>query len=280
MDWIPGAERVVGRNAGAHITAHYRAVWHSTEGSSIAGAIGAYRAHGGWPHVTWDPWRGEIVQHLPARVAGRALENHRGGVETNRYGALQIEVVAFARDPFTRGPMVGLPRLLDWLRSNGVRDYWPSGQPLPYPQSYGYGNPQRSVANWLGIPGHFAHSQVPENAHGDPGRIDIKKLLGGGGRVATLDKQDLEAIKLIVAHDVLNLAEVVKDQSKALDLKNAVHALNVAKSVNGNVDTEHRATRQAIGAVDIGDVDVAVTDVVIDRIAEKVADRLAARLRE
>lgn len=172
--WIPGeGGSQVGAQGGA------RAVWHSTEGDSIAGAVSAYRSHRGWPHATWNPNTGEVAQHLLPGQSARSVENRPGGVETNRYGVvLQIEVVAHAVAPFTNGPLVGLDRIVAWLRANGVPDGWPMGPPLPYPQSYGTNNGNRDAGTWLTRGGHYAHSQVPENDHGDPGAVDITKLAG------------------------------------------------------------------------------------------------------
>lgn len=201
MDRIPGSEWI-GGEGGSQVGASgdARSVWHSTEGPSIAAAVSAYRSHRGWPHATWDPNTGEIVQHLLPSQSARSVENRPGGVETNRYGkVLQIEVVAYAAHPFTNGPLVGLDRVLAWMRANGVPDVWPMGQPLAYgpderrpgvsPAAYGTNNGQRNAAMWAAHGGHYAHSQVPENDHGDPGRIDITRLLGSP-TATTLDTED------------------------------------------------------------------------------------------
>jgi hypothetical protein len=185
-----------------------RAVWHSTEGDSIAGAVSAYRAHRGWPHATWDPDTGEVAQHLDPGQSARSVQNLGGGVETNRYGrVLQIEVVAHAAEPFTDRPMKGLDRVAAWLRDNGVPDVWPMGQPLAYgpderrpgvsPAGYGLNNGTRNAGVWSAQGGHYAHSQVPENDHGDPGRVDIAKLLGSAATPQRpTEEQMLEGKKL------------------------------------------------------------------------------------
>lgn len=173
--WVPAD-----RNVGDFVTIGRRGIWHTTEGSSIAGAESAYRSHGGWPHATWDPRSGEIHQHIDADESAASVMNQAGGVETNRYGALQIEVVAQAAHPFTDlDELEGLDRIMEWLRANGVPDRWPAGAPLAYPESYGFNNPQRDAQLWVSTPGHYGHSQVPENDHGDPGAIDIDKIIGG-----------------------------------------------------------------------------------------------------
>lgn len=190
LDRIPGSGWVAGAG-GDQLAAQggARAVMHSTEGDSIAGAVAAYRSHGGWPHATWDPRSGEVVQHLHVSQSARALMNLSGGVQTNRYGrVLQLEVVARAARPFTDGPLVGWDRVHQWFAANGVPDIWPMGQPLAYgpderrpgvsPAAYGFNNGTRSPTIWLTRGGYYAHSQVPENDHGNPGRVDLAKLMG------------------------------------------------------------------------------------------------------
>ena len=183
--WCPGAHRTPADVVGVPLQGgEPRVTWHCTEGGSIKGAIAAYRQHKSWPTITWDPLTGEIHQHFPATVGARALQNDAGGVQTNAHGRvhIQIEVVGHAASPFTAGPMKGLATLLRWIRSHGVPDTWPGGQPLAYgpdkrrpgvsPAAYGDRNGTRSTKTWAKA-GHFGHSQVPENDHGDPGAIDI-----------------------------------------------------------------------------------------------------------
>jgi hypothetical protein len=184
--WIAGAIRAPATRPGVPFTvANRRAVWHTTETppGTLDAVVKGYERSGSWPHATWDPTTGRVKQHYTSRVGGRALMNPPGGVETNSLGALQVEVVGYARSPFTAGPMRGVEPILDWLRANGVPDHWPAGQPLAYgpderrpgvvPAAYGLGNGTRKLSLWL-QPGHFAHSQVPENHHGDCGRVDIR----------------------------------------------------------------------------------------------------------
>ena len=46
------------------------------------------------------------------------------------------------------------------------------GAPKAYPSSYGLDNGDRDPKVWAAHGGHYGHSQVPENLHGDPGAID------------------------------------------------------------------------------------------------------------
>jgi peptidoglycan hydrolase-like protein with peptidoglycan-binding domain len=117
-----------------------------------------------------------MVQMIPANRGGRGLENHAGGVQTNNGGTVvfQIEVVGRAKDPWTAGPCKGLGAIVAFLDQLGVEDAWPAGDLKPYPASYGG---TRSTSAWAKS-GHFGHSQVPENVHGDPGDIDQSKITG------------------------------------------------------------------------------------------------------
>jgi peptidoglycan hydrolase-like protein with peptidoglycan-binding domain len=153
-----------------------RAVHHTTEGSTAAGAEATYAKTGNAPHITADYARDIVEQHLPVNVAATAVRNEPGGVETNRQGSVcvQIEWVGQAAHPFTAGHKAGpkVKGLLDWLRSLGIPDVWPMGPPKAYPGSYGASNGDRDPKVWAASAGHYGHSQVPENVHGDPGAID------------------------------------------------------------------------------------------------------------
>src|SRR5688500_13989336 len=71
-------------------TAHPKCVWHSTEGSSIEGAVDAYRPYP--PQLIVDPVRRRKVQHIPLNRAGYSL----GNSEADDEFAIQVEVVGFA----------------------------------------------------------------------------------------------------------------------------------------------------------------------------------------
>src|SRR4051812_46902798 len=95
--WIPGSTKVLGVSAGPHaVGAGSKIVHHTTEGSSAAGAIGAYNATRSWPTLTaeWTGTRLKVFQHMSLDTAARALE-HPFGPETNRANCVQIEHVGF-----------------------------------------------------------------------------------------------------------------------------------------------------------------------------------------
>lgn len=177
---------ISGNSAGPHLFKPGKLLLHTTEGSSIEGAIAAYRAANSWPHTTVDymfghPYR--ICRHLDYDLSGRALRNEAGGVQTNTAGVIQIEVVGaasrpheidwvtFAREvvgPLCRAHTIPVVSTLPWV---------------PYPASYGKGAAQRLGGEaWLAYRGILGHQHAPENSHGDPGAIPIADVL----RAATL----------------------------------------------------------------------------------------------
>lgn len=183
--YLPGIETIEGQSAGAMAGGRGRKLLlHSTEGSTIEGAVAAYRARNVWPHLTVDCHRRRAVQHLPLQLAGRSLKNKAGGVETNRAGQylVQIELVGFAQRPET----IGDTDDLDWFARTVVRPiHEATGIPLytqvtwvPYPASYGEGAAQRVPAyRWADLSGIVGHQHAPENDHGDPGALDVARII-------------------------------------------------------------------------------------------------------
>jgi hypothetical protein len=148
-------------------------VWHSTENdphNTSAASIANFLDRVNFSvHLVWNPVSGAIVQAIPADRYGRGLKGT--GFPTNRMGnpCIQIEVVGFAAHPFTDGPCKGLDPIMDWLRSFGIPDVFPSGVA---------GNRNRQT--WQKA-GHFTHAVTPDNDHTDPGRINPTKLFDAGG---------------------------------------------------------------------------------------------------
>jgi hypothetical protein len=123
------------------------------------------------PHLVWNPVTGEIVQLLPPTRAACGLAGDRG---RNGRVCVQIRVIGSAHEPFTDTKLDGLDDILAWLDSWEVPRRWPAGPPLPYPHSI---VADRSGRLWA-RGGHFGHSQVPGTREGDPGSIDIARIVG------------------------------------------------------------------------------------------------------
>lgn len=171
-------------------------VLHTTEGTSWPSYNGGSSA----PHYTHLPslkgGNGSWRAHFPDEKSSRALRNEAGGVETNTLNALQVELIGTC-DPKHRKSWDGQGKRL------AGRDYvyWPDATDVqlagvavliadlhqrhglklvapefdPYPASIS--SERFTFAQWRNFAGICGHQHVPENHHGDPGDIDIDKLI-------------------------------------------------------------------------------------------------------
>ncbi|MFE1767310.1 peptidoglycan-binding protein [Streptomyces angustmyceticus] len=184
--YISGATRLGDQSIGGamdHPESGPRFTWHTTEspaGGSYLTSIGAYLIRvGAEPQVIYDPATDKIGQFGPLNQSGRALKND-GARRTNREGKvnIQVEVLGRAASPWTNGfdpaTKPNFQRLLAAGRAWGIPDTWPAGKPPAYPG----GSSPRSRSVWQEKAGHYGHSQVPSNDHGDPGAIDTTKVPG------------------------------------------------------------------------------------------------------
>lgn len=192
--WIPGAERLHCSLPGGEITstAPPRATWHTVEADpgtddvwkAMIRVLNGKKAE---PQVLWDPLTDRLGQFMPLDLSGRALKND-GSTRTNRTGKvnIQIEVIARSAKPFTAywKPGKNFRALMAALRSHGIPEVWPAGPPPRFIQvgTGGYNTPEnpRSRTTWLTKGGHFSHSQVPGNDHGDCGAISTVALFAAG----------------------------------------------------------------------------------------------------
>lgn len=124
------------------------------------------------PHILWDPFTGRCTQFVPANSRSKSLADATGGTRTNRAGrvVLQVEALFFpyctingkAYARLIDTPCKGWDQLHAWVKSWGVPDVWPMGRPVDFTS-------HRSEATWETEAGWYAHAQVPENDHQDPG---------------------------------------------------------------------------------------------------------------
>lgn len=175
--WLPGAVRIrADGDGGMPAGGAPRVVWHTAESdphTTSPASVAHYLNQLDSPtHLIWNPLTGEAAQMIPATRAARGLRTRSGGTEINREGRLcvQIEVIAFASDPFTCGPLHGLETIMAWLDAWRVPRGWPAGPPSARPAGC-----DRSRRRWA-QGGHFGHSQVPDAQHSDPGPIDPRKI--------------------------------------------------------------------------------------------------------
>jgi hypothetical protein len=157
-------------------------IFHTTEGTSFAGAEAAFKANNSWPHLGWDPRTNEERQYVPFSQTARALRNMSGGVQTNARESdylpgpdvIQVEIIGFAKDtpnwPDEWKIRLAL-KVIEWSQRTGI--------PLEFPYefqgntAYGLrGDGRLSNQQWLEARGWLGHQDVPENTHWDPGDID------------------------------------------------------------------------------------------------------------
>jgi N-acetylmuramoyl-L-alanine amidase len=179
-NWHPRASKIEGEHAGPHAGGGRKIVWHTTEGSTAEGAIGAYRSHRGWPHFTLEyrDGRERLFQHLPLSRAARALEHPGGTPETNLANTIQVELVGFAKDTpnWPAGHYAAIAKLARWIEKNfkvpascGV-EFVPVGQKRRLSG--------RDFFDYRGHCGHQHAANQNKNEHTDPGKLRIELILG------------------------------------------------------------------------------------------------------
>ncbi|WP_225825571.1 peptidoglycan-binding protein [Streptomyces naphthomycinicus] len=183
--WMPGATRLdIGDHAptdGGPAKAVSHITWDRNATAAKPADLVPYedlRAYfsgsgkGVAPHILWDVFTGRFTQFVPANCRSKSLVDQAGGTRTNRAGSvvIQLEALYF---PYCRvgtqvyprlvdTPCKGWPELQEYVHSWGVPLVWPMGHPSNFV-------PNRSESVWETTAGWYAHSQVPENTHQDPG---------------------------------------------------------------------------------------------------------------
>jgi hypothetical protein len=144
-------------------------------------AVARYLVRMGYEsHEVFDPSNGDGVILLPASTPAKSLVNLLGGVETNKRGGVyQIEIIARAVDvPHYDDAWYARlkQRLIEICAFTGTPYVFPL--PFePYPQSYGRNLVRMTYDEWLCCEGVVGHQHVPENDHGDPGALDVERLI-------------------------------------------------------------------------------------------------------
>lgn len=219
-DWLPGCTRQDwGTSGGAWAREPAIIVVHSTEGTSWPSYDGGQSA----PHFTIDLETGERRQHISMGQAARALANASGGVETNRAGGIQIEVIGTC-DPNHRGdagwlflPTMSdaqaatLGQLLREIADDQGIEWRSEVEFIAYPASYGTGAAQRlSGSQWNSYRGILGHQHVPENDHGDPGNLDMALIMGADMPLSDDDIRRIWAYPNTVDGETHSMGELIR----------------------------------------------------------------------
>lgn len=185
MAWMPGASRVQTFGGNTHRAKIDKIVIHTTEGGSWPG----YAGGGNAPHFTVHR-NGTIRQHISTSQSSKALENDRGGVQTNNDGCVQIEYIGscdrswankhglFFVENATDDDLAPLAKVVAWIAEQYDVPLTDRGLRWTDTNAAYEGAPQRmSFAQWRAFSGVCGHQHVPENAHWDPGKLDVARVI-------------------------------------------------------------------------------------------------------
>src|SRR5690242_8921363 len=118
--WMPGVPRDPVSSIGPWTVGKPAGLLHTTEGLDFDANDRVLKAAGSCPHFLVGR-AGQIKQNRPWGDAATALENHPGGVETNRKVLVQIEVCAFAKDPdWPNAQRQAVAKVMAWAERHGV----------------------------------------------------------------------------------------------------------------------------------------------------------------
>lgn len=166
--WHPNAKHVPIEEAPRWL--HYtggghKVAWHTTEGSSVEGAVAAYHAAGVCPTFTISVRGGRrtLLQHLPINRAASALRHQSGTPATNTANVIQVEIVGFAEQSgrWPDATYYWLHHLARWCRIHFD---------VPLSTEVGWRRPTRLTGiEWVRASGHVGHMHCPGNDHADPG---------------------------------------------------------------------------------------------------------------
>lgn len=181
--WWPGAIQLqfASQNGGTYTGGPFRGVIHTTESKKYTPSTKSYYGHHNPPHFTIVKGESDevkVYQHFPITVAARALANAKGGVQTNRRSAIQIEI-AWKAAEIDKLPFAMVLKLWDWMRwvedQTGVKRW--ITRKFQGPEAHGVNSAARMTDDeWNDFNGWCGHQHVPENSHWDPGKLDIDAL--------------------------------------------------------------------------------------------------------
>jgi hypothetical protein len=177
--FLPGAERRPATSNGpAFVGLPWRAVLHTTEGTTVQGAIDEFAKHNSWPHLTVEPSTGRVIQHIPLTVGARSLGSQPGN-PTNAANCIQIEIVGKAVASPQRSAadleeirrvMLQVEQLIPVPRRSG----------LQFLNQHGVNTRpanRLAIGAWQRFSGWCGHQHVPGNDHWDPGALNISALV-------------------------------------------------------------------------------------------------------
>lgn len=231
----PGSFRMQGIN---------KVLLHSTETDGWPGYGGA----GGNPTLTYNPHTHQWRQHIPMTARATALMN-AGSFQTNRANVVQVEIIGRAETTIPKmddQALKDLGEFIAWMNEhygvpikNGVA--W-----KPYPASYGPVNGVRlSVSKYRDYEGVLGHMHAPGNVHGDPGQLDVAKIIQYAKEAAAPPVQNgRPPVPAVEWHGKLWLIKDTKAYNKHGD---PVRSYKAGKALTGYVDKDYAKSVGSFG---------------------------------
>lgn len=171
---------------GTTMTKVEKVVLHTTETAVWPG----YGGSGGHPTFTYNPWTHEWRQHLPVNGSATTLADPGStSVRENRDNVVQVEIVCYCDPNLARRygkdvkkiddeALEDLGEFIAWLHTEWDMPLNLAPKWLPYPDSYGNRNGQRmSGSQYDAFKGVLGHQHVSGNDHGDPGALNVTKIM-------------------------------------------------------------------------------------------------------
>lgn len=196
--YYPGANRTAQwrGNGGATMPNVDKLLLHTTESPSWPG----YPTFA--PTLTFHPWqpRGKRWrQHYPINGSASTLSN-AGAYRTNRANVCQVEIVGYCDMVYARrygnerwhisqipgDALDELGELLAWLHVEWEVDLFLAKDWPAYDGGYGATRYRMSPAEFTSFSGVCGHLHAPGNNHGDPGNLDVARILAAA-RSKTVD---------------------------------------------------------------------------------------------
>lgn len=218
---IPGASQSffygTGQYGGSSMEVNCGVV-HTTEGMTVPTYDGGAMAPTVTAMTDIKGRRLKLYQHYDVDESARALANKLGGVLTNTANVFQIELVGTCDSKksarwgnkaagvdyiyWPAAPdwaLAELASLVRWLNVShkipltSVKDWLAYGpdtrRPGVLPASYGASPVRMTFTQWRAFTGWCGHQHVPENDHGDPGRLNFARVLELAKGVAAPEKK-------------------------------------------------------------------------------------------
>lgn len=214
--WLPNVKRTsVLCNGGTYQAgARLNGLLHTIESNTWDSAMSVFRSSYSAPHLMYDPRNRRLEQFLPFNVSACALKNLPGGVETNRQGAIQVELVGYAGETHTWPDnwlrnialdVVGPISNLADIKLKTIKQY---GADAGFILASPYARQRLTHQEWLACDYWVSHQNAPENDHWDCGALDIQKIIDFISPVSSVTKLPQGDTEMILIVERTNKKEI------------------------------------------------------------------------